>query len=54
MWTDEEKKELLEAFEMLPEDIRNGLRKTILRQAENYRLVIAKPKLRLVVNGVRR
>ena len=53
MWNEDDKKKLIEAMDVLPEDIREGLIKTISRQAEKYRKVDAiAPKLRLVVNGV--
>lgn len=51
MWTEEKKEKLLEAFGLLPDDIRNGLFNTIMRQAEKYRGGVEKPELRLVVNG---
>ena len=54
VWNEDDKKKLIEAMDVLPEDIREGLIKTISRQAEKYRKVDAiAPKLRLVVNGVR-
>ena len=53
VWNEDDKKKLIEAMDVLPEDIREGLIKTISRQAEKYRKVDAiAPKLRLVVNGV--
>lgn len=51
MWTEEKIEQLLEALSLLPADIQDGLFNTIIRQAEKYRVVVAKPKLRLVVNG---
>lgn len=51
MWNEEKKEQLLEAFGMLPEDIRDGLFRTITRQAEKYRGSEDRPALRLVVNG---
>lgn len=51
MLTEEKKEQFIEAFDLLPDDIQDGLFNTIIRQAEKYRCVEERPALRLVVNG---